>query len=224
MSASNVFLRAAVALGLGLVVIVGCRTATDGHADPPQHPAADASGAMPAPERDTRITGGTPTYRLAVIRSHALVVVLESTSSVDAVEGTIEVAVGRAVEGGYVSGPVLGAIDPAPVAGGRLRPVRSTEPPRPLGACVSVTPWSGAESFVGLAYEDAIHPEARLSEFVLRYPDAARAAEGALRIRYQFEDCPARGPGGEVHVRTREQRFADGTGEVFIGERFGAAA
>jgi hypothetical protein len=190
-------LRYAAVLALGLAA-VGCRPDADG-------------AAVSAADGET-----TPIYRLAVVRSHAVVVVLESTGPVDAVGVGVEIAVGRAGMRGFGAGPVLEEADVARIAGGRLQPVRTTEPPAPLGDCVSVTPWSGADSFVGVAYVDPAEPDARLTQIVLRYPDAEAAAGGALRVRHQFEDCP--------DGRARERRLPHGAGEVFVGIRLGPGA
>ena len=199
-------IRRAGLLALVLAVTCGC----------------DPSGGTAAPSASSG--EAAPVYRLGVLRSHAVVVVLESTGSVDAVGAGLQIAVLRADAGADGGKPALREADVARIAGGRLRPVRTGEPLPPIGNCVSVTPWSGADTFVGGTFADPAEPDVRLTQFVLRFPDAAAAAEGALRVRHQFEDCEAAGPGGPIRARSSERPLASGAGEVFVGERVGAGA
>jgi hypothetical protein len=213
-------LRGAVALVLGLLLLGGCRPATDGEPAAPEPPAAEAGSAIPIPDGgEPGVQGRPTTYRLGIIRSHDVVVVLESLGSVDAVGRALEPAIRRALPNGPASPRVLDGADLIPITGIRLRFERTPDAPLPLVDCISVTPWSGADTFLGVAYEDRARPTARLSEFVLRYPSAGEAAAGALRIRHQFEDCPDGGPGGSARVRVLDQRLPDGAGEAFMGER-----
>ena len=196
-------LRCAAVLAVAPIVTAGCVAGAAG----PEVRAADGAA------------GAAPVYRLAVVRSHAVVLVLESTGAVDVVGPGVELAVRRAEAD--EEHPALSASDVARIGSGRLRPDRTAELSAPLGGCVSVTPWSGAEVFAAAAYADPGDPDGRLRQVVLRYADAASAAAGAVRVRHQFEACD---DGPEVRVDARTRAPAGGVDEVFVGARVGPGA
>ncbi len=181
MPANDVTVRSAMALVLGLALLGGCRPETDGEPAPRATPAVEAveaGAAATTPDWDRPVAERTPTtYRLGIARSGVVVVVIEALGPIDAVRRALEPALQRAVPQGPGSSGVLDSAYLTRLTGGRLRLERTSDAPLPLVDCVSVAPWSGADTFLGVAYEDRVRPAVRLSEFVLRYPTAVQAAD-----------------------------------------------
>jgi hypothetical protein len=236
---------AAVAL---MAVVAGCGPLDDSSptsAAPPAQREAAAEGPAPA------VGSGAERpvyYQLGIVREGDVVVVVESLDWNDWTELTLDSALHRAVPAhrgrcGHVvrpcarpragdgrasfplaPDPVLTDGDWRRITGGAPSPVRSATRPSRLVDCISLTPWSGASEFRAAAYLDPTRPSGDLSEFVLRFEDAAPAAEAVRRIRNQFDDCPSRTDSGQVEVTEHEHHASDGRSpwpvdEAFVGVR-----
>jgi hypothetical protein len=238
---------ALVASIVTLTALAGCFL-VDGGSPAGSPPSSRTESAVPGPAAAPGSPDGPVDYRLGVVRDRNVVVVVESRNWIDRTELTLELAVHRAVPGGrgrcgravlpcphpaaeaggtaydLSPDPLLTEGDWAQVAGGGPSPVRSPTRPTRLVECISVTPWSGATDFRLSAYLDPERPLGDLTEFVLRFEDAASAAEAVRRIRNQFDDCPRRTAFGDAEVTEHEHHASDGPSwwpvdEAFIGTR-----